>query len=193
MTPEGTALDALLDAQPLQPLPLRLPGGADVQLTRVLRHERRWPGRVERLDRLVPNKVIIERDGRPTWEETALVERLERQGWGACWVKNWKGSREFWSRPGTPIVLPDGVRELVRRMDETAGIGSSGGPWDVLAWHGTHRLWLEAKQHRSSDHLRANQLRWLGAGLYCGLSATDFAVVEYAVLRTSDSAPDTRR
>ena len=65
------------------------------------------------------------------------------------------------------------------------------GTWDVLAWRADEVLFLESKQHGSSDHLRHTQLAFLEAATAIGIGLESFAVVEYQSGR--GASPATRQ
>jgi hypothetical protein len=108
-----------------------------------------------------------------------IVQLLERRGWAGRWIKNWAGGREFCLRVGRPEPLTQAAEETFWRVDRRAASKTGGGAWDVFAWRGHEYLFIESKQHRSSDKLRPGQVDWLEAALSEGIDATSFAIVEY--------------
>jgi hypothetical protein len=76
-----------------------------------------------------------------------------------------------------PQVPGNVFAALHRRAVQLRGAGS----WDIFAWSGDDYLFLESKQHRSSDRLNSNQIAWLEAAIDEGFGSDQFAVVEYNV------------
>lgn len=66
---------------------------------------------------------------------------------------------------------------MFARIDRRAASVTGGGAWDVWAWRGDEYLFLESKQHKSTDTLRPGQLAWLEAAIDEGV--TRYAIVEY--------------
>jgi hypothetical protein len=52
-----------------------------------------------------------------------------------------------------------------------------GGCWDIFAWRGTRRLFLEVK--KPGEGFNENQPVWLAASLAAGVRFESFSVVEY--------------
>jgi hypothetical protein len=175
----------------LAPVTVDLGDGRLVSVTSLLRSEQRSTGEIpEARSCWAPNKVAIDFEGTPSWEEFAIVRLLEREGWWACWVKFWYGTREFCQRPGTPVQMPAEARSAFARIERaTAGAGV----WDVFAWK-DGPLFIESKQYRSSDRINANQTAWLGAAVDAGFDASRFAIVNYdagrpAAVSSASAAP----
>jgi hypothetical protein len=147
-----------------------------VELRAFQRHENRWKGDLPANFRVVPNKVALEVNGRATYPEFAIVQRLERAGWRAVWCKNWHG-RAFWADIGVVAVVPDDVLRTFNAISNKAG---GAGAWDILGWTGERVVFVESKQ-RGSDKLTTNQLRWLEAALDAGISIDAFGVYEYVI------------
>lgn len=178
MTPREVS--NLIDAELIAPKAVVLPSGRAAVIPRFLRHETRALVPIPRVANCwAPNKPAILHGGQVTWAEFVLVRLLEVKGWHARWLKNWVGGREFCSDIGRPEPMPTPAQDTLQRIDRHAAIKSGGGAWDVFAWRGAEFLFLESKQHRSSDTLRPGQLAWLEAGLDEGFEASNFAVVEY--------------
>lgn len=102
---------------------------------------------------------------------------MERDGWNGVWVKNW-GGRSFWSDVQKETKLSSEADDLFRRIEKRVG-GRGGGCWDVFAWRGDEYLFIESKQHKSSDHIRLTQKHWIESALDEGAPLSSFAIVEW--------------
>ena len=138
-----------------------------------------------------PNKPALAFEGTTTWAEFVIVRLLERAGWDARWVRNWTGGRQFCVDVDLQRSLPPGPAEAFAAVHVRAPQLRGAGTWDVFAWSGDDYLFLESKQHRSSDRLNANQVAWLEAALDAGFSPDQFAIVEYDA-GEPDRPPSTR-
>lgn len=191
MTDRPADLAGWLVAEPLPDATALLPSGRSVQIARYVRRDVRAAAPIERLAPCwAPNKPPIVFEGGVTWAEFIIVRLLERNGWSGRWLLNWAGPRTPCGDVGRAERLPPEVERVVSRIDLRAGIESGGGAWDVVAWRDGETLFIESKQHRSSDRLSGTQLRWLGAALDEGFTPADFAIVEYDLGAT---APDPSR
>lgn len=169
-------LQRLLGATSVRDLAVTLPDSGQVVTVRALgRDEERWTGGLPGNFRTIPNKVAVTYEGQAVYPEFAIVGRLCAAGWDAVWRVNWQ-RRAFWSAIGEEALVPPAVLQLFDRISAAVG---RGGAWDILAWKGDQRLFIESKQ-RGSDRLTANQLRWLEAALQAGVTLNSFAVYEYA-------------
>jgi len=184
-------LAAILRAEPLPAIQVVLPGhGATIAVTTLLRRERRAAATIPKAPHCwAPNKVAVEFDGGATWPEFVIVRLLESAGWEARWVKNWTGGREFCANVDEPRPLSgagyDAFETIHAHRPELKGAGT----WDVLAWRDNGILFIESKQHRSSDRLRPGQIAFLETALELGFASTSFAVVEYEAIGDRFVAP----
>jgi hypothetical protein len=139
------------------------------------------------LQRTFNRKPIVQFDGRPMFAELAIRQLAEDAGWHARWVRP-HGARasyhDLWI--DTPGVQPkaciddEPTRETLERI-AARNNGLFTGCWDVFAWKGDQRLFMEAK-HAAKDHLQKSQNGWLKAALDEGLDVDDFVVVEWSFL-----------
>jgi hypothetical protein len=60
----------------------------------------------------------------------------------------------------------------------SANGGSFAGCWDVFAWKGSARLFVDAKW-AGKDRIRSTQLRWLENALRAGLTGDCFLIAEW--------------
>jgi hypothetical protein len=163
------------------PIKVTLPeSGQMVQVMSILTREVRASEAIPRAGTCwAPNKIAIEDPDGSTWPEFAVVRRLRRAGWDGRWIKNWTGGREFCVDVDRPAAFPTDAAKTFVKIHEQAYALRGAGSWDVMAWRGTDYLFVELKQHRSSDRLNPNQLAWLEAALAVGVPAASFAVVSY--------------
>jgi hypothetical protein len=186
--PTIETLRGWLDAKMLGDVTVALPLHGDVAVPRLLRRETRSPEAISRTSSCwAPNKPALDFEGEVTWAEFVIVRLLHQAGWDARWIKNWAGGREPCVAVGRREPLPKAAGAMLRRIDELAAIGTSGGPWDVLAWLGDEFLCIESKQHKSSDKLRETQIKWMDAALSEGI--TDFVIVEYDAPKLAGVSP----
>lgn len=112
-----------------------------------------------------------------------IVHLLEEAGWEARWIKHWTGRREFCTDAGVARAMPAGAAARFAAIHERAAALRGAGSWDIFGWRRDDYVFIESKQHRSSDRLNKNQLAWLEAALESGVSVDSFAVVEYDASR----------
>lgn len=174
-------LESVFNATLLPDLGVVLPAsGRTISIARFLRTEARADSPIKRTSSCwAPNKPAILLDGERTWAEFALVRLLERAGWEGRWIKNWTGGREFCLDVDRSSPLPAVAATSFDQIHQQAAALRGTGSWDVFAWSGRDVLFIESKQHRSSDALNLNQRTWLEAALEVGVSSSRFAVVEY--------------
>jgi hypothetical protein len=181
-------LDTILGAEPRSPTSAVLPrSGRSVLVKTLLRRDKRHADIVPRaLTCWAPNKPSLDFRGDPTFPEFVLVRLLEEAGWNARWIKNWTGSREFCADVDKPSAISAAAEAIFAAIHERAAALRGAGSWDVFAWRDGEYVFIESKQHRSSDRLNDNQRAWLEAALEIGISEEAFTIVEY------DAGPSTR-
>ncbi len=174
----SSQLIRLMQAEELPDLIVPLSAGS-VRIASVLRRETRSERQVPKArDCWAPNKPALLFEGQVTWAEFVIVRLLEKAGWSGRWVKHW-GGRQFCSSPDHVEDLPPDVSALFERIHGQAGALRGAGTWDVLGWKKDELLFLESKQHRSSDRLSLNQIAWLEAAVQVGIRPDQFGVVSY--------------
>jgi hypothetical protein len=192
-----TSLDLahVLRAEQLEPASLALPvSGALVSIPRFLRVEERSKGAIPRTPKCwAPNKPALLFDGTVTWAEYVLVRLLEHAGWEGRWIKNWTGGREMCVDLDLPRAMPAGPGRVFDALHKRAAQLRGAGSWDVFAWSGDEYLFLESKQHRSSDRLNPNQLAWLESAIDEGFTPEQFAIVEYDAGQPDRATPRASR
>jgi hypothetical protein len=171
-------LTGLLHAAELPDTAVVLPSAKlTVNVSTMLRREQPWIGPEPASFRSVPNKPALEFDGHPIWAEFILLRLVERDGWNGVWVKNW-GGRSFWIDVLKETELPPAANNLFRRIEKRVG-GRGAGCWDVFAWRGDEYLFIESKQHKSSDHIRLTQKNWIEGALDENVPLSSFTIVEW--------------
>ena len=77
-----------------------------------------------------------------------------------------------------PVDLPTNQTNLINALREKTG--RFGGCWDVVVWKGDTMLFLELKRQKK-DNIQNTQVEWLSAALASGLTADNFALVEWDI------------
>ena len=174
-------LASVLSAEERTPVSIVLPAsGASVSIRTLLRREVRAATDVARAGSCwAPNKPALAFEGTTTWAELVLVRLLEAAGWDARWIRNWTGGRQFCVEVDQQRNFPPAPAEIFEALHRRAAQLRGAGTWDVFAWSGDDYLFLESKQHGSSDRLNSNQIAFLEAGLEEGFTVDQFAIVEY--------------
>jgi hypothetical protein len=177
----GLDLASVLQAEDQAPVSVLLPASAaTVSIRTLLRREERAATDVPRSGSCwAPNKPSFAFEGTTTWPEFVLVRLLEHAGWDARWIRNWTGGRQFCVDVDQQRNFPPAPAAVFEALHRRAAHLRGAGTWDVFAWSGDDYLFLESKQHRSSDRLNANQIVFLEAALDEGFTVDQFAIVEY--------------
>ena len=94
---------------------------------------------------------------------------------------DWNGEAEFAELRGLPDLiepnqLPPARQKLIG--DIKRRVGKAGDCWCVVGWKRAAVLFIEIKR-REKDSIRLSQLKWLETSLAMGLSAGNFALVEW--------------
>lgn len=174
-------LAAVLQAEDRAPVSVLLPAsGATVSIRTLLRREERAETEIPRSSSCwAPNKPALAFEGTTTWAEFVLVRLLDAAGWDARWIRNWTGGRQICIDIDQQRNFPPAPAAVFEALHRRAADLRGAGTWDVFAWSGGDYVFLESKQHRSSDQLSANQIAFLEAALEEGFTVDQFAIVEY--------------
>ncbi len=136
------------------------------------------PTQKDALDKYHHHKPFVEGAHGPVFAEIALIELLEKQGWNARWIDNYRN--KVWHdmpRKESEDGLP--MRELLLYAKIRSAMGRTrGGCWDIWAWRGNRHLFIEAKW-RGHDRPKADQARWLGTATRLGVPKRSFWLVEW--------------
>jgi hypothetical protein len=138
---------------------------------------KKWCGRKH-----VPNyggKAILNFEGKPLFAELVVLRMLEKKGWHGVWVDSYgRKYRDGMPHVKKPVPLPLAQEKLLNEIRKKAGC--RGGCFDVFAWRGKKRRFLELKRHRK-DHIRKTQKRWLAAARRCKIKMSDLLIVEWHI------------
>ena len=118
--------------------------------------------------------------GEPLFAELAVLRLFQKNGWQGAGVDSYR--RKFRTGlPGIaePIDLPQKQTELIQTLREKTG--RFGGCWDVVVWNGNSALFLELKRQKK-DNIQDTQVEWLATALDSGLTAGNFALVEWNLI-----------
>lgn len=166
-----------LHAVVLPPTSIALQEASDrsVDILTVRRAEKVWEGAKPDWHKAVPNKPLLDFNGKPCWPEFVVLRLLEKAGWTGAWVKNWSG-RAFWSDPLVSAQLPPIAEAIYQKV--ARGAKSRGGCWDLLAQRDEQVLFVESKQ-TGKDRIRSTQRAWLEHALKAGVPLSSFMIVEF--------------
>jgi VRR-NUC domain len=124
-------------------------------------------------------KPLVEVNGEPLFGELAILRWLQKDGWDGVWVDTFHGKKLFWNGlpdRTRPCLLPAKAEALYDKI--VAGRhGKAGGFFDVFAWRGQKRLFVESKGE--GDKLKKNQLLWIRAAIKSGVSPSSLLLVEF--------------
>lgn len=119
-------------------------------------------------------KPVVGPPDRP-FSELQILTTCEAQGWEGAWVyrprkflRSWE-PRAFASVPTKVMVLHDQISSFA---------GRTGGCWDILCWRDDQVLFIESKWPDLGDELKPPQAEWLQAALSCGLTNSNFRIIE---------------
>jgi len=77
---------------------------------------------------------------------------------------------------GKPVDILDRQSILFQKIRAKAGC--RGGCFDVFAWRGNKRRFVELKR-AGKDRIRETQKRWIEAARLCGIRMSDLLIVEW--------------
>jgi len=165
-----------------------LPSGVSVPIQKYFLEFKEWHGTP------IPNtyngKAVIDWSGEPVFAELAVLRLFQSQGWSGVWVDSYRRKyRVGLPDVAEPVDLPPAQAGLINSLREKTG--RFGGCWDVVVWRGDATLFLELKRQKK-DAIQNTQVEWLSAALESGLTADNFALVEW-VLPTHESSPGPTR
>ncbi len=165
---------------------LTLPDGTRLTVAKTKLTLTRWRGAP--VVNTFGGKPLIDVDGAPMFAELAVLTRLVADGWDVRWIEPAPAGAEpyllteWLDAPLTeqvtvPIPVP-AIRARLRAVSSVNKPAGYGGCWDLLAWRGEERLFVEVKL-AGKDRLRPTQLGWLDAALRCGFTASQFLIVDW--------------
>lgn len=153
-----------------------LSSGAQISIQKYFLEFKEWKGAP--IPNTYNNKAVIDWKGEPLFAELAVLRLFQSSGWNGVWVDSYR--RKF--RVGLPDVvdpveLPKAQAQFIDTLREKTG--RFGGCWDLFLWKGDSLLFIELKR-RKKDKIQSTQIEWLGASLEFGLTAANFALVEWS-------------
>ena len=157
---------------------IELPNGKTVHVPKCITSFQPWR------DKPVPRyggKALLTLNRKPLFAELVVLAMLKREGWKGVWVDSYgRKYRTGMPYAREPVALPPAEEEFLKRIRTTAGC--RGGCFDVFAWHGKNRRFVELKR-QGKDRIRETQKRWLDAALKCGTKNRDILIVEWNLAR----------
>lgn len=170
-------MESAFDCDGIDSEPFVLPAGTAVG---VPVYRTRFDAATERVrfgNDLYDIKPQLELDGEVLLAELVIVRRLERQGWNAVWIDNFKNKR--WREMpvfGTSSDLPEDLEELLQSITKLNG--RRAGTFDVLAWKGSSIAFLESKG--PGDSISDKQRTWFTSAVAAGVAEGAFGIVEWS-------------
>lgn len=156
-----------------------LPSGNVIQIRRLCVHfGRATPDRLK-AGTLLPtytSKTLVSFQGDAMFGELAVLRWLEVDGWQGVWVDTGHG-RKLWREMPTradTVTLPAQQQAIYDRIVASNG-GRAGGFFDVMAWRGSHTIFLEYKG--ADERAPNNEATWIDAALHAGVSGNDLLIV----------------
>ena len=154
-----------------------LPSGVSVPVQKYFLEFKEWEGLP------IPNtyngKAIIDWNSEPVFAELAVLRLFQSHGWDGVWVDSYRRKyRVGLPDVAEPVDLPTNQTNLINALREKTG--RFGGCWDVVVWKGDTMLFLELKRQKK-DSVQSTQVEWLSSALDSGLSADNFALVEWDI------------
>jgi hypothetical protein len=132
------------------------------------------------MDRVYSAKQLVLVDKQATFPEIALLGIFQRHGWHGAWSDT--PHRKYFDRmpnQSKGISLDTWANQTIARIAENNG-KSKAGCWDLILW--THRNLLfvaVAVPGRGPHGIAEGSARWLAACLRTGLSASQFAIIQW--------------
>jgi hypothetical protein len=170
-------MESVFGCQAIANEPFFLPTGAAIG---VPVYRTRFNAATERIrfeNGLYDIKPQLEFDGEVLLAELVIVRCLERNGWNALWIDNFKNKR--WRElpvHGTPMSLPENLEAMLQSITKLNG--RRAGAFDVLAWKGASVAFLESKG--PGDSISEKQRAWFASAVAAGVPTDSFSIVEWS-------------
>lgn len=154
-----------------------LSSGVSISIKKYFLHFNEWKGAP--IPNTYNNKPVIDWNGEPVFAELAVLRLFQSHGWEGVWVDSYRRKHRI-GLPDVaePVELPQKQKELIDAIRTKTG--RSGGCWDVFVWKGENVLFVELKRQKK-DSIRETQIRWLEKSLDYGLTAENFAFIEWVM------------
>ena len=158
-----------------------LPSGVSVPVQKYFLEFKEWKG--AHIPNTYNGKAVIDWNGEPVFAELAVLRLFQSHGWSGVWVDSYRRKyRVGLPDVAEPVDLPPTQAGLINSLREKTE--RFGGCWDVVVWKDDTTLFLELKR-RKKDNIQSTQVKWLSAALASGLTADNFALVEW-IITTSE-------
>jgi len=164
---------------PIDDLYVLLPGGKEVA---VRRYRAQLHGCPEKpaisLDRAYSAKPLVLVEKQAVFPELAVLAFFRRKGWEGAWVD--ASHRKFFDKmpnQSKGISLGAHAGQVLARIAQYADNGRAG-CWDLVLW-ADRAVAFAAVISGEAGALGEARTRWLGAAVKSGMSAGQFAVVEW--------------
>ena len=164
---------------PIDDLYVLLPGGKEVA---VRRYRAQLHGCPEKpaisLDRAYSAKPLVLVEKQAVFPELAVLAFFRRKGWEGAWVD--ASHRKFFDKmpnQSKGISLGAHASQVLARIAQYADNGRAG-CWDLVLW-ADRAVAFAAVISGEAGALGEARTRWLGAAVKSGMSAGQFAVVEW--------------
>ena len=121
-------------------------------------------------------KPLVTFNGAAMFGELAVLRWLEVDGWDGVWLDT-THARRFWRDMPTrsdPVALPPREQKLYDEI-VAANDGRASGSFDVMAWRGTHTIFVDYEGPGSEPG--RNRTRWMNAAISVGVSPNDMLIV----------------
>jgi len=171
---------------------LLLPSGARVDVGVATPTLPRWTGSAS-IDSF-GGKPLFDSSGIPFFAELWILRLLESAGWSGRWVATYAAPKraprllQGWNPRGIKSQISVPIDDVAAAADLKKVASANGcsfaGCWDVYAWRGSARVFVDAKQARK-DRIRSTQLRWLESALRAGFGPGSFLIVEWKARASS--------
>lgn len=153
---------------------IKLATGQIIHMPKCITTFRSWRGKAVKYT--YGGKAVLDFRGKPLFAELVVLAMLKRENWKGVWVDSYRRKyRVGMFNTKEPIDLPTGEEQFLDRIRKRAGYG---GCFDVFAWRGNKRRFIELKR-RGKDHIRESQKCWLAAAIKCGVQMRDLLIVEW--------------
>ena len=124
-------------------------------------------------------KAILEWRDEPLFAELYALRMLESQGYAGVWADTYRS--KFWNGPPSvtpPVTVLPAMLNKTYEMIKRHNGSKSRGCWDLLAVKDDTLLFAELKRSKK-DKIQPSQVDWLQAALNCGLSTSNFIIIEW--------------
>jgi hypothetical protein len=174
---------------PVEKMPLHLPGGIAVSLPVCRPEFKAWSGWAAPTDH--GTKPMLDHGGEAFSAELLILRLLQQHGWDGVWVQTNGGIDFFRSMPagaksksgnpksGNPtsgqVEIPDERVSVLRSIWHAGGTTAC---FDLFVWQGQRLMFCKVK-HRRRDRVTFAQRKFIDGALACGFAPSQLLVVEW--------------